>query len=96
MRIAHITFRIAIVAGCAFAFACALLVVWATFVVGSLSAEWWVAWTRVMVMGKVLVATGLFGEARVKVWRQEQSNEASAPVTSTDGATPWRLHVFSR
>jgi hypothetical protein len=96
VRILHIAFRIVIVAGCAFAFACAFLVVWATYVVGSLSAEWWVAWTRLMVMGKFLVAIGLIGEARVKIWRRELSNEAPAPVTPTVTAMPWKLHVLSR
>ena len=96
MRIIHIAFRIVIVAGCAFAFACALLVVWATFVVGSLSAEWWIAWTRLMVIGKVMVATGVLGEARVSKWRRELANEASAPVGSTAAAMTWRLHVRSR
>jgi hypothetical protein len=96
VRIIHRTFRIVIVAGCAFAFACALLVVWATFVAGSMSPEWWLAWSRLMITGKVLVATGVLGEARVNKWRRELSNEASASVGSTAAPMTWRLHVLSR
>jgi hypothetical protein len=96
VRIIHRTVRIVIVAGCAFAFACALLIVWATFVAGSMSPEWWLAWSRLMVTGKVLVATGVIGEARVNKWRRELSNEASASVASTAAPMTWRLHVLSR
>lgn len=96
VRIFHRTFRIVIVAGCAFAFACALLIVWATLVAGSMSPEWWLAWSRLMVTGKVLVATGVLGEARVNKWRRELSNEASAPVVPTAAAMTWRPRILSR
>ena len=96
MRILHSAFRVVLIAGCAFAFACALLIVWATCVAGSMPEEWWVSWTRLMLMGKALVVTGVFGEARVKVWQRELSNRAATPVGSVTPAMPWKLDVVSR
>jgi len=96
MRLLQIAFRVMLVAGCAFAFACALLIVWACSVAGTPPEEWWFAWVRLMVTGKSLAALGLFGDARVKAWQRELSSRAATPVAPASAGMPWELDAVSR